>query len=796
MADVNEIVSKEAIQGIKDIDKYIISADGSLQKLIASAKNFNTSFSKATGTVDQVNAAQKKLTDNTNILTKAQKDANSAAASLSRQKQAGLAIIAKEEAALRGDLGAYKKLNAEVANAKKIYLETAAAQGVNSRAAKEAKVSHDKLNKTLTDLNRSAGVYSPEVGKYGQMWDSVKGNLLSVAGALGIATGAMAIGKGIIEATDAVSDKFEETLGGVKNGFHYVAVALTTMDFSNFMSNLKDAIKAGKEYVAALDEIGDRTRARGIIDSQTAKRRAELDVASNNVNLSITERKKALDELLSIEKTNADMRLDLAKSNEAAELKYAANQTGLSQKRIKELLIENETNKDAVRQAKEYLNAISTLSEANAQKSTAGGALKSLFGSNNDLKEAENIIKKTPENIKATAKELFSLGKINEDRYTSISEAVKNVGNEEASYYEENNKRLTRQNKLLKGEDDATIKVTASIEKKAKAIKKTVDLLAVSEGTNAEYAQTQYIIAENEARRIATELIEKETDALLELGDAQYSAQYAKNIENKTGKALGALPKHTLGQQFSALSKEDKKGMAIDAAQQTSDAAFAIIANSANAEFDLKMGLLEKEKDEKLKNTKLTEAQKAKIEEEYRKKEAKLKTDAAKKEKAAAIIQAIISGVLAVLKAGGLTNPLGIAASISAAAQVAVIAATPIPKFDKGTLYSPDTFIAGEKRPEFLKAPSGKLQFVDKPTLFQGMAGSTVISGEDTERIMKVAGRDAIMGFNFAPLAEKMDILNNTMKNKTEFHISGTTGKITERQGDYYKEYFNRKFKC
>ena len=132
-------------------------------------------------------------------------------------------------------------------------------------------------------------------------------------------------------------------------------------------------------------------------------------------------------------------------------------------------------------------------------------------------------------------------------------------------------------------------------------------------------------------------------------------------------------------------------------------------------------------------------------------------------------------------------------ASIIGAAQIATIAAQPIPKFDKGSISTPDTFIAGERRPEWMISPSGNVSLVTKPTLFQGMAGSTIIGGADTERIMG-ASNAAQKGEVLAPYIKEMEAnIVNAIKSKSELHISASGSKITERQGDYYKTYFNRK---
>jgi hypothetical protein len=80
------------------------------------------------------------------------------------------------------------------------------------------------------------------------------------------------------------------------------------------------------------------------------------------------------------------------------------------------------------------------------------------------------------------------------------------------------------------------------------------------------------------------------------------------------------------------------------------------------------------------------EQQKSNIEANYDAQTRKVKKEAAEKEKAYNVAQAIIAGVLAVLKAAP-NIPLQLATGVAAAAGVAKIIATPIPEFAKGTVF-------------------------------------------------------------------------------------------------------------
>jgi hypothetical protein len=132
---------------------------------------------------------------------------------------------------------------------------------------------------------------------------------------------------------------------------------------------------------------------------------------------------------------------------------------------------------------------------------------------------------------------------------------------------------------------------------------------------------------------------------------------------------------------------------AIDQAQVISDTIFTINQQNRDAETASILETLSMRKDAELANKNLTDAQRLQIEERYAQQEAEIKTRAWEAQKQASIAQAIINGALAITNIlatvpGGPLNPATIAslaaATISTAAQVAVISNTQPPKFADG----------------------------------------------------------------------------------------------------------------
>ena len=136
---------------------------------------------------------------------------------------------------------------------------------------------------------------------------------------------------------------------------------------------------------------------------------------------------------------------------------------------------------------------------------------------------------------------------------------------------------------------------------------------------------------------------------------------------------------------------EDEKEaarFAIDQARVVSDTIFTINAQNRQAETNNILDSLNERRDAELSNQELTDAQRLQIEARYQQQEAQIKQRAWEAQKQADLAQAIINTALAVSRAwtiGPPQNiPAAIAAGIAGAAQIAIIANTQAPKFEKG----------------------------------------------------------------------------------------------------------------
>lgn len=313
------------------------------------------------------------------------------------------------------------------------------------------------------------------------------------------------------------------------------------------------------------------------------------------------------------------------------------------------------------------------------------------------------------------------------DKFKPLEESYAKVIDADTKYFE-SNKRTQSQtstiiNEMAKDREDAAKKIAdqnkkilddkiALAEKDREIDKKTLDDFRTLQ------AQKK-VIAEAALKNIGN----LETDKLKKYAeDKQSEAEIDKKIA------------------------DEKEEIAKNSAEKIRDIAFQMASEAVNGIFDIgsakrdeELSALDKEKQAKLSNSKLTADQKAKIEEEYAKKVAAIKTKQAKADKLQSMFNIALSTAEGIVKAGSTLNPAAIAMMIALGAlEMALVAAMPIPKFKDGTKSAPDKGIFGEAGRELMFLRDNSVMMADKPTYFEGnkFKGAKIFSNPETERMM------------------------------------------------------------
>jgi TP901 family phage tail tape measure protein len=187
-------------------------------------------------------------------------------------------------------------------------------------------------------------------------------------------------------------------------------------------------------------------------------------------------------------------------------------------------------------------------------------------------------------------------------------------------------------------------------------------------------------------------------------------------------------------------------------------------------------------------------------EEQAAKKVAEIKRKQAIADKASALFNIGINTAQAILKVQaqtGVLSPLAIPLIIaSGALQTAAVLAKPIPKFAKGTgekgLKSTTMAEYGEKGRELVKLPTGETFMANQRTQSLLPKGTRIWSNPETEAIMANVNMKS-EGIDIRPLIDSNKEVVKAIQNKKEYHFNYRNGTIIERDGNYYKNYINKK---
>lgn len=163
------------------------------------------------------------------------------------------------------------------------------------------------LKKASADTNSFAGT----LGK-------IKGVGLAVWGAIGAA--AVSFAKQLINSSNAIGDAWNRTTAQMKAGWDVFVQSVASMNWNNFIGRIKEATKAAKELVNALDSEFEVSNSIKLQKAAMAQELAELEIIARDQTKSYKERADAAQRYLDLVKPLYDQELKLAQRLEDAQL--------------------------------------------------------------------------------------------------------------------------------------------------------------------------------------------------------------------------------------------------------------------------------------------------------------------------------------------------------------------------------------------------------------------------------------------------------------------------------------------
>ncbi|KKT30291.1 MAG: hypothetical protein UW18_C0019G0004 [Microgenomates group bacterium GW2011_GWF1_44_10] len=291
--------------------------------------------------------------------------------------------LAQSKRLLRQEsVAAAKSINAEAGSIAQLRADTALLrqQANNMRAVTQQEIAaRDKLikkiyenNVAIRDYDRSMSGSNALVGEYSRGINaSAKGIGTAIAGmAAGFAAagGAIKLFTGIMNSADSSGTALEATMAAAKGGLDNFFKSMATGDWSSFLGNMKEAIRAGREFVLVMDGLEDKNRAFKIEEADLKVRMADLEMTikdeSDKSAEAYQKRTAAAEEYLRLAKEQGVKKQALADEEFAAYSKKMSGVSQLTEEQLDAFIRQDEATQDLMGIGRQYLALTKEMNKA------------------------------------------------------------------------------------------------------------------------------------------------------------------------------------------------------------------------------------------------------------------------------------------------------------------------------------------------------------------------------------------------------------------------------------------------
>lgn len=725
-------------------------------------KSNNETQLKYTKTVEQAIKIEEDLKN----LTNKQKDADYLLAKAKAEKAKYTKEVTdrvreenREQKEELGTIAKLKQINKELRE-EKLKLNLATKEGINRlrEINKEINKNNSELEKTGSIADKTRG----NIGKYFK--DIVKGGLALAGINIGLNTLKDGFLK-LINSMENTADDFAIMMGGMKEGANAFFRTIAQGDLSNLITNIKNAISAGREYAELMDKLEDKTNSYNIKEADFKKASMDLDKIYKDQTKTVDERIKAADELINREEKLGNDRTDLAKSAYDTELTIAKERTKLTENQIMNFLRNQDIMTERYEQAK----------------------IDALEVKDVTIKSWDEVMKTTSDDIIEIGDAMNNLTQEDREKIIKLYTEWKE---QEVSAYE-NNKRLYSRRSSLSDE-----------------FKKTEEINIKDLDKIGEDFLNRYLTRENRSRdehnRLVNIRLEKEKDAAEKLDEI--GEQILQNYLDRENKKINSSSK-TVDTQV-----EDNARMGL-VSMETAQNVFNFSSSLVNRQIELTSRKYDNEIERAEKAGKDT----TEIEKRKAKEIAELQRKQAIINKAAALFDIAINTQVALSKGAAMTGPLAVLYEplviASAALQAGIVLAEPLPEipaFFKGK--GKDSFegiglvgdAPGGRSTEIVKFPDHRNFLVDRPIPIFLPKGSEVIPEMNVQReLADLAARgETVLNYQTGLTDKKFEQIMRgiaseirTVKDGTYINMTENSFKIHARKGNVLTEYRNKNFR-
>jgi hypothetical protein len=305
----------------------------------------------------------------------------------------------------------------------------------------------DEYNRKASEVKKLKQIYSDHqaqlratVSPLQKLTEFAKG-LLPAFGFAAIAAGAKKAFDQVIASTDTLSTQWAVFMGGMNQATNEFFRTIATGDWSNFLTNMNEAIRVGREYQEMLDEIEEMKRALDINEASRLMEIRTLEDMVRNSSLDNDTRRVAAERRIKIEEELTVMRSKLAQEAYNAELMVAAQETKLSEERL--LRLASDFDSETKIKAKAYIDQQNELKKLQAKSAISGAqsgilypGMQGVAQTNPDLQKLKAEIDATSSTVKDYATLYSQLGDTTDAQLNKMTAAFGNLKKAEVSALE------------------------------------------------------------------------------------------------------------------------------------------------------------------------------------------------------------------------------------------------------------------------------------------------------------------------------------------------------------------------
>ena len=261
-------------------------------------------------------------------------------------------------------------------------------------------------------------------------------------GAVAALTGAFKTYEAIQNSTQVGAEEWKEMMAGLKSGFDSFMRSIKNSDWSNLITNMKEAIKLGREYQAFLDQYEKRNKAQDIANIETQTKVIELRTQAKALMAkalgqkgeeraaTITLAEKDYASALSLENSilSDNLKLKQEKLSKSADYYLATNkELHLSKNQLEQYIKEYNANTKIINQARAYNDLIKQKNDLVEEQSRSTNAKSGLAGIDNSyaISGIEKTLKATSPMVKGFADIEKALGNSTGKIFDNLAQQMK-----------------------------------------------------------------------------------------------------------------------------------------------------------------------------------------------------------------------------------------------------------------------------------------------------------------------------------------------------------------------------------